>query len=309
MKQPSIAICALTYKRREGVTRLINGLNELTFGDSPPNVAIVIVDNDPEGSGRQVCEQLAAQSRWPLKYVVEPQRGIAFARNAALDNAGDVEWLCFIDDDEVPDASWLDQLIAAQRAYNADVVGGPVIPYFSEPVADWIIRGEFFNRRRYPAGQQLGHAFTNNVLFRRRILAELDLRFDERWALMGCEDRAFFQRIGMANYKIVWADDAVVTEWIPASRANAAWLVRRHYRVGNSTSFVELDLRPKWRTGPILLAKSGVWFLIGLGLLVRGVFGSKRTSLRGRRAVAYASGLFTGMLGIPFEEYRQTHGV
>ena len=126
---------------------------------------------------------------------------------------------------------------------------------------------------------------------------------------MGCEDRAFFQRIGMAGYKIVWADEAVVTEWVPATRATARWLVQRHYRVGNATSFVELDLRPKWRTAPVLVAKSVVWFGIGCGLLATGLIAGRITRLKGRRACAYAAGLLTGLLGIPFEEYRQTHSV
>lgn len=304
-----LAICALSYKRPDGLARLLEGLRAQTFVGPPPDAAIVIVDNDPEGTARETCERLAPSLRWPLKYVIERQRGIAYARNAALTGAADADWIAFIDDDEVPDPAWLETLIATQKEYDADVVGGPVLSYFPQPVPEWLVAGGFFKARRRPTGQRLTHAFTGNVLFRRSIIDELNLRFDVRWALMGCEDRAFFQRVGMAGYKIVWADDAVATEWVPASRVNPAWLIQRHYRVGNSTSFIELDLRPKWKWGPILLAKSLVWALIGVGFLTAGVLGGRERRLRGRRACAYAAGLLTGLLGIPYEEYRRTHAV
>jgi glycosyltransferase involved in cell wall biosynthesis len=304
-----MTICALTYKRPDGLARLLEGLKALRFRDEPPDARIVVVDNDPAGSARETCRQMETKVPCPLKYVIETQRGIAFARNAALDNALDSEWICFIDDDEVPDPHWLDSLLAVQRQYDADVVGGPVVPRFLEPVPHWIEEGGFFNRRRFPTGRRLRHAFTNNVLFRSRILDELKLRFNERWALMGCEDRAFFQTIGMAGYKIVWADEAEVTEWVPSSRANAEWLVRRHYRVGNSTSFVELDLRSKWQTWPLLLAKSAVWLALGTSRLALSPFRGQVSRVRGMQGCAYAAGLFTGLLGIAYEEYRRTHSV
>ena len=287
----------------------MEGLNALAFRSAQPDIAIVIVDNDPEASARETCERLAPDMRWPVKYVVETQRGIAPARNAALDNAADAEWICFIDDDEVPDPAWLDELIRVQQACDADVVGGPVVPHFPAPVADWMIKGRFFERRRYATGHRLTHAFTNNVLFRRRILDELNLRFNPRWALIGCEDRHFFQQIGMAGYRIFWADDAVVTEWIPRSRACAEWLVRRHYRVGNSTSLVERDLRPVWKILPLQAAKSLAWLAIGVGLLASGPFRGRHVRVHGQCACAYGVGLLAGLLGIPFEEYRQTHRV
>ncbi len=303
-----ITVCALTYKRVQGLARLLEGLAALTFEDDPPDLSVVIVDNDPERGARATCEAAAKEFRCPLKYVMEPKRGIAYARNTALDHAGDAEWLAFIDDDEVPEPGWLAALIRTQKEYDADVVCGPVVPYFPQQPPGYVIAGGFFEPQRFQNGRQRPYAFTNNVLFRGAILTEMGLRFDERWALMGCKDRHFFQRIAMAGHKIIWTNDAVVTEWIPATRANAKWLVKRWYRVGNTSSFVELDLRPKWKMLPIQLAKSAVWALIGAGVLSLGLFAGVHVRIKGRRAFAYAAGLFTGLLGIPYEEYREVHG-
>lgn len=46
------------------------------------NVEVVVVDNDPDESGRVVMA--LAPSRWPISYFVEPRPGIPAARTAAL---------------------------------------------------------------------------------------------------------------------------------------------------------------------------------------------------------------------------------
>ena len=303
----SIAICALTYKRLDGLRRLVEGLQAQRFRGQPPDVRIVVVDNDPAASARELCSQLAEGHRWPIQYAVEKRAGIAFGRNAALDNVGGVEFVCFIDDDEVPDEHWLDELLRVRAEYGADVVGGPVVPHFPETTPAWIIRGGFFQRQRYHTGQRLPYAFTNNVLFRREIIDELNLRFNERWALMGCEDQAFFQAIGQAGYQIVWADDALVTEWIPAARANA--------RMAHPAPLPGGQFNELHRTRPAIgmvgmpgASRAEAWRGWGSGLDAwHSVWPWGRIPrIRALQAFAYAAGLLTGLLGIPYEEYRRT---
>ncbi len=303
-----ITVCALTFKRPDGLSRLLEGLNGLVFAAESPDVRLVIVDNDPQCSAEAIVDRWRPTLKWPVRYCGEARRGIAFARNAALDAIEpDTDFASFIDDDEVPEPDWLDALWRVQRTHDADVVGGPVVPHFPDAVPDWIVEGGFFNQRRYPTGTRLGHAFTNNVLFRWDIVGELNLRFEERFALMGCEDRHFFQRIRMAGRSVVWADDAVVTEWIPASRANTQWLIQRMYRVGNSTAFVELDLTPGFRTRAILAAKAIVWQKIGVLNVLGGLIGGTARRVRGRQFLAYGTGMFSGLADRPYEEYKKAY--
>ena len=37
-----------------------------------------------------------------------------------------------LDDDEIPDKCWLEQLLLVQKEYESDIVTGPTIPYFIE---------------------------------------------------------------------------------------------------------------------------------------------------------------------------------
>ena len=128
-----VAVCVITHQRPEGLTRLIRALDALSFQKEPPNLQIIVVDNDSTGSALGVCERLRDDVQWPVEYTREPRRGIPQARNKAVQCAvNQAEFLAFIDDDEVPDMSWLDELLRVQRTHDADVVAGPVVPHFME---------------------------------------------------------------------------------------------------------------------------------------------------------------------------------
>ena len=194
-KTISVAICVITYQRPKGLRRLLNGLNCLTFSQSKHlDVRVIVVDNDSTGSASQVCESIIPSFKYPLTYSIESRRGISYARNRAIACVPpDTDFVAFIDDDEVPETSWLDELLTAQSKYDADVVSGPVLPYFpSETVATWVVKGRFFERPRYPTGYLRKTAATNNVLVCGEIFRSMDKLFDERFALTGGEDGHFF---------------------------------------------------------------------------------------------------------------------
>ena len=131
VKNVSITVCALTYKRPEGLERLLEGLATLEVDPTWKNLSFVIVDNCPDGSAKTMCEAFDAGGTLagPLKYVHQPIQGIARSRNAALDAAASSEWTAFIDDDERPEPSWLVELYKSAVKHEADVVGGPGHPH------------------------------------------------------------------------------------------------------------------------------------------------------------------------------------
>ncbi len=303
-----VAICITTLNRPEGLRRTLTELNRLTFRDREPDIELVVVDNDVSESSKPVCEEMRSILRWPLAYAVEPNKGIPFARNTAVKTAGiRAEWVALIDDDEVPEPHWLDELVRVQAATSADVVAAPVFPRFAEGAPDWIVRGGFFNPRRHQTGEVLVYAYGGNVMFRTAICHEAGIWFAERYGLMGCDDSEFFPRAHRAGYKIVWADDATVHEFIPAARANFKWLIQRMYRVGNSCVFVAMDLDPHFKTRLLLLAKAGAWLAIGAVNVVVGLVAGKHILVRGARFVVYGWGLLTGLFGKRYEEYRSAH--
>jgi succinoglycan biosynthesis protein ExoM len=308
-----VAICIATFRRPLGLTRLVQGIDALTLPGAAAGdgitLEVVVVDNDPQGGAAPVCRALEPECRWPLRYLHEPRRGIAQARNRAVDAvSGRVNFLAFIDDDEVPDANWLTELLRVQREYEADVVAGPVVPVFEGEAAPWILDGRFFDRPRHETGHALRLASTGNALIRSSLLTDPAMRFDERLGLTGGEDAHFFARVHAAGHRMIWADDAVVRESIPATRARARWLLQRAYRSGNSWSLCEYDLYPTLATRATRIAK-------GIGRVGQGALSLPLTLVSGRRGLVKAlqnvflgAGAVTGALGVRYEEYRKVHG-
>jgi len=301
-----------TYQRPEGLKRLLDGLNQLTFKKcETPKLEVIVVDNDSTGAARAICSVKENDFKGVLKYCIEPNRGISYSRNKALASINkDTDFVAFIDDDEVPDPSWLDELLFVQQKYDADVVTGPNLPRFIESsVPNWIVKGKFFEPKRFPTGHRLETASTGNVLVRSQVLKQIDKMFDERFALTGGEDSHFFMRLSRAGYKIVWADTAVVYEWIPQSRTNVKWILRRGYRCWSTQSLCERELYPSIKVLTIRAVK-------GIGLISQGFCLLFPSLLLGQHAIVKAllhisrgTGTLAGVAGTRYQEYKVTHGV
>jgi glycosyltransferase involved in cell wall biosynthesis len=265
---------------------------------------VVIVDNDPQASGRPICESWKSRFDGCLDYVREERPGIASARNAALAAAGEADWIAFIDDDEVPEPDWIRRLFEAQRTYGADAVTGPVLPRFEEPPPRWLAKSGFFEPARHPTGTRVPRAYTNNCLMNAARVRELGLRFDERLDLMGGEDQDFFEILHRSGCSIVWADEALAYEWVPAERMTRRWLVLRRFRHGNAEAFLALKQSGRVAMRLRLLGR-GLWKLgAGAAQLPLGLVPGEHHRLVGAlREMAYGLGVLYGLNGRVFQEY------
>jgi succinoglycan biosynthesis protein ExoM len=297
-----VAICIGTFKRHDLLRKLLIGVSELAFRKIPvPDITVIVVDNDSSRTGEEVCA--AAQLPWLRKYVVEPRRGIACVRNRAVLEAGDVDFVAFLDDDEVPTPFWLDELLWAQARFEADVVAGPVLTEFAPDVPSWVTSGKFFDRVTFPTGHSMDKCSTNNVLIRREVFAIVP-SFNEDLELTGADDTHFFMRVNRAGYKIVWASDAIVHEAISSKRGNFGWLLRRGYRLGNSWSLCELSLDLRFRVRVVRALKAFGWIAKGFALGLASLFQGKTAAVWALRTVWYGAGQLSGLTGHKYQEYR-----
>lgn len=299
-----IALCIVTYRRQESLARLLRSLGLLRFDVDQPEIRVIVVDNDASGSAGNVVEDFRKECAWPILYDIEPARGIAQARNRAIQLAGnDLNWIAFVDDDEEVEPFWLNNLMQAQRKFCADVVVGPKLMRFDATPPHWIEHGHSSYRKRYPSGKAIPVANTGNVLIRNSLLKDFPTPFNLRFGLIGGSDRHFFQRVHMAGYRIVWANDAIVHEWIPASRAKARWLIKRRFRVGSSVSLIERDLTPTFAALIKRIVKALGSMGIGISLLLGGIFRGRHVLLKGTMWFAYGSGMIAGLFGFSYREY------
>jgi succinoglycan biosynthesis protein ExoM len=304
-----ITICVVTYQRPRSLRRLLEGIERLTFDKvKPPTLTVILVDNDAQGSAYEVYKDISRRARFPLKYYIEPRRGISYARNKAIACVDDdVEFVAFIDDDAVPIPSWLDELLNVQGLYEADVVSGPVLPKFDVQVPPWMLQGGFFEPLRYPTGHPIMVAYTNNVLVRLGIFKEMGQGFDERLALSGGEDTHFFLRVHRAGYKMVWADEAIVHEWVLPSRVNMRWILQRKFRHGNVITFCDIYLGASMKMRILKLIEAGKYILRGV-LHSRSAFRFGKAGLvRSLQYIFYGAGVISALAGYRYEEYRRPH--
>jgi succinoglycan biosynthesis protein ExoM len=222
-----IDVCIATFKRPSLLAKL---LHSLALQERPADVDlhVVVVDNDSDGSAREVAT--AASAELPLVYAIEPMRGVASARSRCLALV-EGEFFAFIDDDEEAAPTWLRALVDAQVQYDADVVFGPVLPILASGGPSWVLRGQFFERPRHATGHPVSTGASNNTLVRTSFVRSHGIDFDLTLATIG-EDTDFFARLGDAGARMIWCDLAVVHEIVPIERQATRWLVSRAYQAG-----------------------------------------------------------------------------
>jgi succinoglycan biosynthesis protein ExoM len=303
-----LVVCLATCLRPQGLLRLLQGLANSEFDEPAPHVEIVVIDNDAAGSARDVCESARDWFPFQLHYAIEKRRGIPQARNAALAIAMPIsDFIAFTDDDVEPTSGWLAELLRVQSRYDADVVAGPNPPRFLEQPPEWIVAGGFLESARRETGTLRPTAATNNVLIRRSVLDDMDRLFDERRGLQGGEDSEFFKRVVARGHEIIWADDAVVYECIPASRTTRRWLVRRAYRVANGLGGPQLRALLGMTRRDVGLEAARCLIRGGLAL-ARSWNAGTAPRVKAFQLLASGAGWISGMLGFRYSEYTDIHG-
>lgn len=267
---------------------------------------IIVVDNDPAGSAADLVHAFTFDGGIQLRYVHEPARNISTARNAALREAS-AEWIAFIDDDEFASPDWLGSLIATAERHDADVAFGPVVPAYDANVPAWVVKGAFFERRRHLTGTVVGwhDARTGNALLRRSLVAPMAAPFSESFGLTGGEDSDFFRRLEQQGKKMVWCDEAILYEHVPAERATPSWMLRRSFRTGQTWTRVTLASSPGGGAGRLAsvaaLAAARLVVSLPMALLLAPISRSK--SFRELRTLANRAGKLAALFGHSYEEY------
>lgn len=303
---PRVLVAALTYRRPDDLAALLPLLVEQAATARFP-AQVLIVDNDPDAGARAQVESFGGG----VRYEHAAEAGIASARNVALDAAAEHDLLVFIDDDERPVPDWLDLMLAEWARTEAAAVVGPVISEFATQPEAWVEAGRFFDRRRLATGTTITVAATNNLLLDLRVVRRLGLRFDLRFGLTGGSDTLFTRQLHDGGGRLVWCDEAVVTDVVPAKRLTRQWVLQRAFRSGNSWATTSAALAPATLPSQVAtrakVAASGVPRVLGGAARLGAGTVLRRLDLRakGLRTVARGAGMISGSLGLAYVEYKR----
>ena len=82
---PDVSVCIATFRRPEGLERLLTSLAGLAL-PAGLLVELVVVDNDPAGSAEATVRRFAGRPH-PVHYQVEPRPNVSHARNTSVTTA------------------------------------------------------------------------------------------------------------------------------------------------------------------------------------------------------------------------------
>lgn len=214
--------------------------------DRPEGVEIefLVCENDEVSRVSDVVEAFRAAVSEPVQLMLEPRKGIPFARNrvlaAALEQGFD--FLTFVDDDEIVRPDWLVRMLAAVEKRRLDLAAGPVPP-IAPPERLTRLQKMVLQelQKRFRAGEQARartgradegadvEAFTGNWCLRLAAARRMGvIRFDETTAESGGEDSVFSRDMRAAGARIGWVPEAVAEEVQPAMRLTLSYIYRRN---------------------------------------------------------------------------------
>lgn len=248
-----ISIIIPSYLRPGMLTRAINSCLAQTGVTVP--YEILVVDNDPKESARQVVEEMAPTSRVPIRYIGESRAGISHARNSGIANAAG-RCIAWLDDDEEAEPGWLAAFVATMQETGADVVCGPCYPHLDG--ADPYTRRVYTRDARVETGTRLWNWSKLNGLFdKARCFGDNPAPFDLWLGLAGGGDTLFFRQLIRSGRKIVWSTDAVIWETIPPDRVAPRYVLRRRFHHGQITTLVRMAVKPAQP------AQVALWMAVG----------------------------------------------
>lgn len=298
-------ISVATYKRPQELTQLLLSLTESLdrHPDEGVRADLVVVNNDAEVSDdieRIVNAHTAGFHA--THYVLEPEPGIAAARNRGLEFfTTSHDAIVFVDDDEWVAPDWWGNLVDYSILTDADVVTGPVMTHLDSNAPGWIVKGGFYQRPVQTTGPGLRSAATNNTLLKRRAwLRAGSPRFDTSFSTTGGSDWDFFWGVRKAGATLHYCADVVVHEAVPPTRQSYRWMSRRAIRNGMVNTRVRRKHGdPVVRTLPRGFARLGYNVALQSGLLVTG----RGLQFKPWNAVHHELGKMLGLAGVKTHEY------
>jgi hypothetical protein len=293
MTDVDVSICIATHRQRWGLSQLLESIARLKQPEDL-RAEVIVVDNDPASDPAQAPAAGTQVGDFPLRWLREPRRNDAIARNRALEVARG-RWLAFVADGAVLDERWLAAYWSCASEGECDGYFGPVLPCFEVRANPWLDLSFYPpHRRRTGAPLRSGEPFPWNGFVRRALLR--DDRFDPAFARAGAEGTALFGALLARGARFAWCDEAIAHTVVPTAWQRPGWLAHRAFWTGCTQASLERGLgRVESRSAAATAALARAGALGAAAALA--LLGGRARSLRLALAAADQAGRAWGQLG------------
>ena len=294
MKQIAILVCT-----RKKNPNLIKCLNSIKYFGFKHKIKLVLVENNFKKTlNDKDFKKLNFSHNVKIFYYLEKKIGIPFARNKALDILRKINcsFVCFFDDDCEVSNNWLESMINIQKLSRADIVTGPQVSK-SNNLFLKVLERENKNLKR------LKWAATNNIYAKKIAIIGSNIKFSDKLKKFGGSDQLFFLKISKKGKKIVWNNDAIVSEFRDKKRENFKWFLRRNIRYGTSSFKIFKEIYGPFKSVILCIIKSLYEFLKFLFYISIVLLDIRLNFLKSTQFLIRSIFTFLGIFGVRLSNY------
>jgi len=302
-----IVVTLPTFRRPD---HLLKTLRSLAAQRTTRRFAVIVMENDAGGrAGLAAARTLFAESKLNGLILIAHERGNCAAYNAgwqtALARFPAMRHLLVIDDDEIADPDWIENLVVTSDRLDADIVGGPQVPVFEDGARTRYAHHPVFTSHYRETGPVPILYSSGNVAIRRKVLETIGAPFlDTAFNFIGGGDSDFYSRCRQRGFRFGWCAEAPVFETTPARRTEFSWLNARGLRNGAISSIIERRQASGRRNGVRRIAKSAA-LLAAAPLRSAGLAVRTRSPVIGLYHMQVAIGRLMAEFGWVNEQYRR----
>jgi glycosyltransferase involved in cell wall biosynthesis len=263
---PAISVIICTHNRADLLRDVLQTLVEQTL--EPQFFEVLVVDNQSTDDTRIVVQGFSNFSS-NIKYILEEQLGVSYARNRGW-HAARGAYVGFTDDDCRIPANWLEKAQTIIQAQQPAIFGGPYFAHYREPKPAWF-KDAYGSRHLGQTAKALeDHEYLSaGNLFIERELIKVTGGFPEHLGPVGNRlaygEETVLQmhfRALLPERKIYYFPDLYVYHLVRMEKFTPYWLAKAFFKKGQHIYATNRPFRPTPHSLPNLLLNA-VKTLIG----------------------------------------------
>lgn len=245
----TVAIC--TYNRASYLPGLVAALRNQE-GDTLFD--ILFINNNSTDDTAELLAKLAGEPGVAIRVVTETKQGIVHARNRAIQECLDSDFMLVMDDDEVPAANWVDAACSALHDGTIDCVGGRVDVCFElHPRPRWLgdellgfLAETDYGDTPFVIKNDSTPIWTANIAYNTRIFKNnpgliFDMRYNrEGDGIGGGEDLIMFRELINMGLTLKYEPSMVIYHHVEKWRLKRNYFFKLHFIAGRKKGYHQL---------------------------------------------------------------------